>query len=166
MRIVENQPNSLVDPSVDTNSPIEILLAEDNAGDIRLTLEAFREAKLSGHVSVVRDGEEALAFLRKQGPYACAPRPASILLDLNMPKKDGREVLHEVKTDPDLKTIPVMVLTTSVAPADIVRSYDLHANCYIQKPADYDDLVRLIRQLDNLWFHVIQIPSTPKGAAG
>jgi chemotaxis family two-component system response regulator Rcp1 len=149
---------------MDAQPPIEILLVEDNAGDIRLTLEAFKEAKLSSHVSVVRDGEAALAFLRKEGSYACAPRPAFILLDLNMPKKDGREVLREAKTDPDLKTIPIIVLTTSVAPTDITKSYDLHANCYIQKPADYDEFLELIRQLDNLWFNVVQVPSAAKEA--
>jgi CheY-like chemotaxis protein len=149
---------------MDADLPIEILMVEDNAGDIRLTLEAFKEAKLSSHVSVVRDGEEALAFLRKKGPYACAPRPAFILLDLNMPKKDGREVLREVKADPDLKTIPIIVLTTSVAPADVAKSYDLHANCYIQKPAGYDDFLELIRRLDSLWFNVVQVPSVTKEA--
>jgi CheY-like chemotaxis protein len=118
--------------------PIEILLVEDNAGDVRLAIEAFRDAELASRVSVVRNGEEALAFLRKEGPYFCAPRPEFILLDLNMPKKDGREVLREVKTDRGLKTIPIIVLTTSVAPTDIVQSYDLHANGYIQKPADYE----------------------------
>jgi CheY-like chemotaxis protein len=150
---------------MDANPPIEILLVEDNAGDIRLTLEAFQEAKLPSHVSVVRDGEEALAFLRKQGPYAGAPRPEFILLDLNMPRKDGREVLREVKTDPDLKTIPIIVLTTSVAPADVAKSYDLHANCYIQKPADYDDFLELIRQLDSLWFSIVEVPPVTKEAA-
>jgi two-component system, chemotaxis family, response regulator Rcp1 len=142
--------------------PIEILLMEDNAGDIRLALEAFKDAELPTHVSVVRDGEEALAFLRKEGGYSCAPRPEFILLDLNMPKKDGREVLREVKTDPDLKTIPIIVLTTSVAPTDIVQSYDLHANGYIQKPADYDEFLELIRQLDALWFSVVQLPTVTK----
>jgi CheY-like chemotaxis protein len=144
--------------------PVEILLVEDNAGDIRLAVEAFKDAELPNHVSVVRDGEEALAFLRRQGPYAGAPRPEFILLDLNMPKKDGREVLREVKTDRELKIIPIIVLTTSVAPMDITQSYDLHANGYIQKPADYDEFLELIRQLDTLWFGVVQLPVAPKDA--
>jgi len=144
--------------------PIEILLVEDNAGDIRLAVEAFKDAELPSHVSVVRDGEEALAFLRKEGPYSSAPRPEFILLDLNMPKKDGREVLREVKTDRELKTIPIIVLTTSVAPSDIVQSYDLHANGYIQKPCDYDNFLELIRQLDTLWFSVVQLPAGTKEA--
>jgi CheY-like chemotaxis protein len=114
------------------------------------------------HVSVVRDGEEALAFLRRQGAYIDAPRPEFILLDLNMPKKDGREVLREVKSDGELKVIPVIVLTTSVAPRDITQSYDLYANGYIQKPAGYDEFLELIRQLDNLWFSVVQLPTLPK----
>ena len=138
--------------------PVEVLLVDDNAGDVRLTVEAFKDAALPNHVSVVRDGEEALAFLRREGPYSSAPRPQFILLDLNMPKKDGREVLREVKTDQALKTIPIIVLTTSVAPIDIVQSYDLHANGYIQKPADYDEFLELIRQLDTLWFRVVQLP--------
>jgi CheY-like chemotaxis protein len=144
--------------------PVEILLVEDNAGDIRLAVEAFKDAELPNHVSVVRDGEEALAFLRKEGPYSCATRPEFILLDLNMPKKDGREVLREVKADGDLKTIPIIVLTTSIAPNDIVQSYDLHANGYIQKPANYDEFLELIRQLDTLWFSVVQLPTTSKEA--
>jgi CheY-like chemotaxis protein len=144
--------------------PIEILLVEDNAGDIRLAVEAFKDAQLPNHVSVVRDGEEALAFLRKQGDYSDAPRPEFILLDLNMPKKDGREVLREVKTDAALKTIPIIVLTTSVAPIDIVQSYDLQANGYIEKPADYDEFLELIRQLDTLWFSVVQLPTAAKEA--
>jgi CheY-like chemotaxis protein len=144
--------------------PIEILLIEDNAGDIRLAVEAFKDAALPNHVSVVRDGEEALAFLRREGAYANAPRPEFILLDLNMPKKDGREVLREVKSDNDLKIIPVIVLTTSVAPMDIVQSYDLHANGYIQKPADYDEFLELIQQLDTLWFSVVQLPTATKEA--
>jgi CheY-like chemotaxis protein len=139
--------------------PIEILLVEDNAGDIRLAVEAFKDAELPNHVSVVRDGEEALAFLRREGCYCGAPRPEFILLDLNMPRKDGREVLREVKTDRELKIIPIIVLTTSIAPTDIVQSYDLHANGYIQKPADYEEFLELIRHLDNLWFSVVQLPT-------
>jgi CheY-like chemotaxis protein len=149
---------------VSERPPVEILLVEDNAGDIRLAIEAFKDAAVPNHVSVARDGEEALAFLRRQGPYADAPRPEIILLDLNMPKKDGREVLREVKTDLELKVIPIIVLTTSVAPRDISQSYDLYANGYIQKPAGYDEFLELIRQLDHLWFTVVQLPSPLKDA--
>ena len=141
------------------NPLIEILLVEDNAGDIRLTLEAFKEAHLPKHVSVVRDGVEAMAFLRREEPYDCAPRPDVVLLDLNLPKKDGREVLRDVKSDPELKMIPIIVLTTSAAPSDVVQSYDLHANCYIQKPADYDEFLELIRRLEAIWFDVVQLPT-------
>ena len=141
------------------NPLIEILLVEDNAGDIRLTLEAFKEAHLPKHVSVVRDGVEAMAFLRREEPYDCAPRPDVVLLDLNLPKKDGREVLRDVKSDPELKMIPIIVLTTSAAPSDVVQSYDLHANCYIQKPGDYDEFLALIRQLEAIWFDVVHLPT-------
>jgi chemotaxis family two-component system response regulator Rcp1 len=150
--------------TISEKPPIEILLVEDNAGDIRLAVEAFKDAEVPNHVSVARDGEEALAFLRRQGRYADAPRPKFILLDLNMPKKDGRAVLREVKTDRELKIIPIIVLTTSVAPGDITQSYDLHANGYIQKPADYDEFLQLVRQLDNLWFSVVQLPTPPGDA--
>ena len=149
---------------MDASSAVEILLVEDNAGDIRLTMEAFKDTELPNHVSVARDGEEALAFLRREGPYGGAPRPDLILLDLNMPKKDGREVLRDVKADPELKMIPIIVLTTSAAPTDIVNSYDLHANCYIQKPAGYDDFIDLIRTLESLWFGVVELPSVTKEA--
>jgi chemotaxis family two-component system response regulator Rcp1 len=143
---------------------IEILLVEDNAGDIRLTMEAFKESRLATHVSVVRDGEEALAFLRKEGAYACAPRPALMLLDLNMPKKDGREVLREVKGDPKLQSIPIIILTTSPDPADVANSYGLRADWCIQKPAGYDEFLALIHQLDSHWFNIVKVPSTAKEA--
>jgi CheY-like chemotaxis protein len=149
---------------MNANPPIETLLVEDNANDTRPTLEAFKEAELASHVSVVRDDKEALAFLRKQEPYACAPRPEFILLGLNIAKKDGREVLREVRNDPASKTIPVIVLTASVASSDVAKGYDLHANCYIQKPADYDDFVELSRRLDSLWFSVAEVPSRTKEA--
>ena len=116
--------------------PINILLVEDNPGDVRLTVEALREGKVHNHLSVARDGVEALAFLRQQGEFADAPRPDVILLDLNLPKKDGREVLAEIKADERLRRIPVVVLTTSKAEEDILRSYALHANCYVTKPVD------------------------------
>ena len=119
--------------------PIKVLLVEDNPGDVRLTMEAFKDGKVHNEMNVVGDGVEAMAFLRKEGKYADAPRPDLILLDLNLPKKDGREVLAEIKQDPNLKSIPVVVLTTSNAESDIVKTYDLQANCYITKPVDFQD---------------------------
>src|SRR5579871_2095561 len=121
--------------------PSEILLVEDNAGDVRLMQEAFKEGKLIGHLNVVRDGEQAMAFLRKQGEYASSPRPAIILLDLNLPRKNGREVLAEIKQESKLRKIPVVVLSSSGAPEDINYAYELHANCYIQKPGDLEGLI-------------------------
>jgi len=144
--------------------PVTILLVEDNLQDIEITKRAFAKGRVHNDLMVVRDGEEALAFLRKERPYAGVPRPDLVLLDLNLPKKDGREVLRDVKTDPELKIIPIIVLTTSVAPTDIVNSYDLHANCYIQKPAGFDDFIDLIRTLENLWFGVVQLPPGAKKA--
>jgi len=138
--------------------PAEILLVEDNPGDARLTLEALKEGKVLNHVSVVPDGVEAMAFLRRQGPYADAPRPNLILLDLNLPKKDGREVLAEIKADPDLKRIPVVILTTSQAEEDIARTYDLHANCYITKPVDLDKFLEVVRSIEDFWLAFVQLP--------
>ncbi|HNV27308.1 MAG TPA: response regulator, partial [Nitrospira sp.] len=126
----------------DLVKPIEILLVEDNPGDVRLTVEALKEAKVINHLTVVKDGVEALAFLRRQGSYTTAPRPHLILLDLNLPRKDGREVLADIKTDDNLKRIPVVVLTTSQDEQDVLKSYNLHANCYITKPIDLDQFDR------------------------
>ena len=125
--------------------PIEILMVEDNPGDVRLTVEALKEGKVRNNLHTVEDGVEALTFLRRQGPYADAPRPDLILLDLNLPKKNGREVLEEIKQDSDLKRIPVVILTVSQAEQDIIKSYNLHANCYITKPVDLDRLLSLLR---------------------
>ena len=139
--------------------PVEILLVEDNPGDVRLTVEALKEGKVRNHLSVVRDGEEAMRFLRRTGAYVEAPLPDLILLDLNLPKMDGREVLVQVKADPRLRTIPVVILTTSHAEQDVLRSYDLHANCYITKPVDLDQFIRVVRTIEDFWLAVVTLPS-------
>ncbi len=139
--------------------PIEILLVEDSPGDRRLTLEALKESKLMTSMNMVSDGVEAMAFLRQQGAYKDAPRPDLILLDLNMPKKDGREVLSEIKADPDLKRIPVVVLTTSQAEEDIVRAYDLHVNCYVTKPVDLEQFAGVVRAIEGFWFTIVELPT-------
>ena len=139
--------------------PIEILLVEDNPGDARLTAEALTDAKVLNTLTVVQDGVEALTYLRRQGRYSDAPRPDVVLLDLNLPKKDGREVLAEIKEDPDLKRIPVVVLTTSRAEEDIARTYDLHGNCYISKPVDLDQFMTVVKSIENFWFTVVRLPA-------
>lgn len=141
------------------NKPVEILLVEDNPGDVRLTMEALKEGRLLNHVSVAEDGVEALAFLRQKGKYANEARPDLILLDLNLPKKDGREVLAEIKEDPELRHIPVVVLTTSTAEQDVLRTYDLHANCYISKPVDFDQFIQVVKSVGDFWFSVVILPS-------
>ena len=133
------------------SAPVEILLVEDNPGDVRLTQEALKEAKVLNNLSVVRDGVEAMAFLRREGRYGNAIRPDLILLDLNLPRKDGREVLAEIKADPYLRRIPVVVLTTSSAQQDILKSYDLHANGYITKPVGLDQFVTVLKALEDFW---------------
>jgi len=138
--------------------PIQILLVEDSPGDVRLTIEALRDAKVLNRLNVVEDGVKAMAFLRREVPYAQAPRPDVILLDLNLPRKDGREVLAEVKNDDDLKSIPVVVLTTSKAEEDVLRSYDLHANCYITKPIDLDQFITVVQAIEVFWFVVVTLP--------
>jgi CheY-like chemotaxis protein len=142
--------------------PVEILLVEDNPGDVDLTLEALENSKIRNRLSVVADGEEALAFLRRTGKHARAPRPDLILLDLKLPKKDGREVLTEIKADDDLKRIPVVILTTSQDEEDIFESYNLHANCYITKPIDLHQFIRVIKAIEDFWLTIVQLP--PKGA--
>src|SRR3990167_9047634 len=137
---------------------VEILLVEDNLGDVRLTQEGLREGKIHNHLSVVMDGEEAITFLRRQGNHARAPRPDLILLDLNLPKKDGREVLAEIKADPQLRRIPVVVLTTSAADQDIVASYDLAANCYVTKPVSFDAFLEVVRSIEEFWFSIVRLP--------
>ncbi|MBM3323364.1 response regulator [candidate division WOR-3 bacterium] len=139
--------------------PVEVLLVEDNAGDVRLTQEALREAKVHNNLSVVNDGVEAMAFLRREGKYAQAPRPDLMLLDLNMPRKDGRQVLAEVKADPELGRIPIVVLTTSKAEEDIVRSYELHANSYVTKPVDFEQFMKVVQSIEGFWLTVVKYPS-------
>lgn len=137
---------------------VEILLVEDNPDDVDLTLEAFRESNSQSRLHVVEDGVEALAFLRRQGAYAASPRPDLILLDLNLPRKTGHEVLAEIKVDPELRTIPVVVLTTSAADADVARSYELAANCYITKPVDLDAFFGVVRIVDRFWRDIATLP--------
>jgi CheY-like chemotaxis protein len=138
--------------------PIEVLLVEDNAGDVRLTKEALKEGKVRLNLSVVKDGVEAIAFLRKEGDFAGATRPDLVLLDLNLPKKDGREVLKDMKNDPQLLRIPVVVLTTSASDEDILGTYGLHANCYITKPVDMDQFIKVVKLIEEFWFVVAKIP--------
>jgi len=139
-------------------SPINILLVEDNPGDIRLTREVLKEGKINNNLSVVMDGEEALLFLKKQGQYTDAVTPDIILLDLNLPKKDGREVLGQIKDDELLKLIPVIVLTTSNAEQDIKRMYENHANCYITKPVDFNQFINVIRSIEMFWLTIVKLP--------
>lgn len=138
--------------------PIEILLVEDNPGDIRLTVEALKESKLKNELHIVRDGEEAMDFLLRRGVYAQAPCPDVILLDLNLPRKDGREVLKEIKENPELRRIPVAVVTISEAEEDIIKSYDLHANCYIKKPIGIDQFVKVVRSIEDFWLTIVTLP--------
>jgi two-component system, chemotaxis family, response regulator Rcp1 len=140
------------------SKPIEILLVEDNPGDVRLAVEALRDAKVRNQLHAVADGVEAIAFLRRQGRYAGVPRPDLILLDLNLPRKDGREVLAEIKQDADLKRIPVVILTSSAAEQDILQAYNLHANCYITKPVDLDQFLRVVRSIEDFWLVVVRLP--------
>jgi CheY-like chemotaxis protein len=143
-------------------SPVEILLVEDNPGDVRLTIEALKEGKVQNNLHVAADGVEALAFLRRQDEHADAPRPDLILLDLNLPRKDGRELLAEIKEDPHLRRIPVVILTTSKAEEDILKTYDLHANCYITKPVDLDQFITVVKSIEDFWLTVVKLP--PNGA--
>jgi CheY-like chemotaxis protein len=141
-----------------THRPVEILLIEDSPSDAQLAIEALHEAKISNRLSHVEDGVEAMQFLRREGPYADAPRPDLILLDLNLPRKDGREVLEELKDDPQLKLIPVVVLTTSRAEQDVLRSYALHANCYITKPVDFAQFMEVVKSIEHFWLTVVTLP--------
>jgi CheY-like chemotaxis protein len=147
-----------VAPAWDSCNPIEILLVEDSLADVRLTEEAFRDAKVLNHMSVVTDGAEAMQFLRREGPHAAAPRPDLILLDLNLPRKDGREVLKEIKDDPNLRCVPVVVLTTSRAEEDVLKAYNLHANCYITKPVDFTQFISVVRSIEGFWLSVVKLP--------
>jgi chemotaxis family two-component system response regulator Rcp1 len=138
---------------------VEILLVEDNPGDVRLTQEALKDNKLHNNLHVVKDGVEALAFLRREGQYSGCPRPDLILLDLNLPRKDGREVLAEIKADPRFRRIPVVVLTTSKAEEDILRAYDLSANCYITKPVDFEQFIHVVRSIEDFWLAMVKLPN-------
>jgi chemotaxis family two-component system response regulator Rcp1 len=149
--------------SADNTPPVEILLVEDNPGDVRLTKEALKEGKVYSNLHWAKDGVEALEFLRRQGPHANAPRPDIILLDLNLPKKDGREVLSVIKSDDLLKHIPVVVLTTSKAEEDVLRSYELHANCYVTKPVDLDKFILVVKSIDRFWLTVVTLPTSATG---
>jgi CheY-like chemotaxis protein len=151
-------------PSSEPGEPIEVLLVEDDPGDVLLIEEAFEFNKVRNSLSVVSDGVEALAFLRREGAYADSPRPGLILLDLNLPRKDGREVLADVKADPGLRSIPVVVLTTSKAEEDVLRSYDLHANAYVTKPVDFDRFIEVVRQIDEFFVSVVRLPGASAGA--
>lgn len=152
--------------AITAGRPIEILLVEDSSTDVMLAEEALEHAKMRNNLHVVKDGVEAMAFLRKQGKYAGVPRPDLVLLDLNMPRKDGREVLSEVKADDDLKCIPIVVLTTSKAQADVLKAYGLHANCYISKPVDFEQFANVVQAIDQFWFTVVTLPTAtvPAGA--
>ena len=144
-----------------SGTPIEVLLVEDDPGDVLMTQEAFEEHKVGNRLTVVSDGDEALAYLRREGQYAHATRPDLILLDLNLPRRDGREVLEEIKNHSELRRIPVVVLTTSQADEDILRSYQLHANAYVTKPVDFERFIAVVRQIDEFFVSVVKLP--PRG---
>ena len=139
-------------------TPIEILLIEDNPGDVRLAIEALRDGKVHNNLRVALDGVEAMAMLRRQPPYENQPRPDLILLDLNLPRMDGREVLAKIKNDPELRAIPVVVLTSSEAEQDIVRAYNLNANCYVTKPVDLDQFMRVVKSIEGFWLEIVKLP--------
>ena len=143
--------------------PVEILLVEDNPGDYRLTQEALREGKVYNNLYWAQDGVEALEFLRQRGRYSDVPRPDIVLLDLNLPKKDGREVLQDIKNDEKLKRIPVVILTTSKAEEDVLKSYNLHANCYVTKPVDLEQFIVVVKSIDMFWLTVVTLPNGKDG---
>ncbi len=142
-----------------STKPMSILLVEDDPADARLTVEAFKEGKVSNNLNVVEDGVEAMSYLRQEGDYAEAPRPDIILLDLNLPRKDGREVLAEIKEDPDLRRIPVIILTTSRDERDIITTYNLHGNCYIIKPVDLDGFIKVVMLIEDFWLTTVKLPN-------
>jgi CheY-like chemotaxis protein len=150
-----------MDPLAEQMVPIEVLLVEDDPGDVLMTREAFEEHKVRNNLNVVSDGADALAFVRREGEFSDAPRPDLILLDLNLPKRDGREVLSEIKSDPDLREIPIVVLTTSAAEADILSSYRLHANAYVTKPVDFERFISVVKQIDEFFISLVKLP--PRG---
>jgi chemotaxis family two-component system response regulator Rcp1 len=146
----------------DNSKVVDILLVEDNEGDARLAIEAMRDSKIRNQLHHVSDGEEAMAFLRKEGKYAKVPRPDLVLLDLNLPKKDGRQVLAEIKNDDELKRIPVVILTVSSAEEDILKSYNLHANCFITKPIDLSQFMKVVRSVEDFWLTIVKLPNGVK----
>jgi CheY-like chemotaxis protein len=139
--------------------PVVILLAEDNPGDVRLTQEALKAAKVSNTLHVVEDGVETMAFLHREGKHVDAPRPDVILLDLNLPRMDGREALAEIKSDPDLRSIPVVILTSSELEEDVIKAYDLHANCYATKPVELDQFLHIVKAISDFWLTIVKLPS-------
>ena len=143
---------------IPNSEPVRILLVEDNPGDARLAVEALKDSKVRNDLHHVKDGVEAMAFLRREEPYMDAPTPDLVLLDLNMPRKDGREVLAEMKDDPETRHVPVVVLTTSAAERDLVKTYDLHANAYVIKPLDLDQFIEVVQAIENFWFTVVKLP--------
>ncbi len=143
----------------DIGRAAEFLLVEDNPGDVRLTCEALTESKVKNNLSIVGDGMEAMAFLRKEGKYAEVPRPDVILLDLNLPKKNGLEVLAEIKADSSLKRIPVVIITSSEAEQDVLRTYDLHVNCYVNKPVDLEQFIKVVQSIETFWLTIVKLPS-------
>ncbi len=145
--------------------PIEVLLVEDDPGDVLMTREAFQDYKVANNLTVLTNGEDAIAYLRKQGQYADATTPDLVLLDLNLPRRDGREVLRDVKSDPALRRIPVVVLTTSDAEEDVLATYDLHANAYVRKPVDFEQFVAAVRAIDDFFITVVRLPARPEGSA-
>jgi two-component system, chemotaxis family, response regulator Rcp1 len=150
-----------MEPIVTGIAVFEILLVEDSPGDVRLTREALKDAKMHVNLHVASDGIEAMAFLNREGEYANVPRPDLILLDLNLPRKDGRQVLIEIKENPALVTIPIVILTTSASEEDVLRSYRLHANCYISKPVDLDGFLEVVKCIDNFWLTIVKLPREP-----
>ncbi|MEY2471465.1 MAG: hypothetical protein QOK28_794 [Actinomycetota bacterium] len=143
----------------DSSRPIEVLLVEDDPGDVLMTQEAFADYKIANRLSVVTNGEDAIAYMRKQGRFADVPTPDLVLLDLNLPRRDGREVLREIKEDPELRRVPVVILTTSEAEEDVLASYLLHANAYVRKPVDFDQFVAAVRAIDDFFITVVRLPS-------
>jgi two-component system response regulator len=148
-----------MEPNESSLHPIEILLVEDNPGDSRLAKEALKESKLKNNLYIAEDGVEAMNFLYKTGKYSKMPRPDLVILDLNLPKKDGREVLAEIKNDDNLKRIPVVILTISKAEEDILKTYNLHANCYVTKPLDLDQFMKVVRSIEDFWLTIVKLPN-------
>ena len=148
-------------PESSAGHPIEVLLVEDDPGDVLMTQEAFRDYKIANNLNVVTNGEDAISYLRKEGAFANAIAPDLVLLDLNLPRRDGREVLREVKSDANLRRIPIVVLTTSDAEDDVLRSYELHANAYVRKPVDFEQFVAAVRAIDNFFISVVRLPGRP-----